>query len=64
MRIGGVVAEYNPFHNGHAYQLMELRQAGATHIAVVMSGNFVQWGNRPSWINGPGQRQPSSVGRI
>lgn len=44
MRIGGVVAEYNPFHNGHAYQLMELRQAGATHIAVVMSGNFVQRG--------------------
>ena len=44
MRIGGVVAEYNPFHNGHAYQLMELRRAGATHIAVVMSGNFVQRG--------------------
>ncbi len=44
MKIGGVVAEYNPFHNGHAYQLLELRRTGATHITVVMSGNFVQRG--------------------
>ena len=43
-KIGAVVAEYNPFHRGHAYQLEQLRKAGATHIAVVMSGNFVQRG--------------------
>lgn len=44
VKIGGVVAEYNPFHNGHRYQLEALRQAGATHVVAVMSGNFVQRG--------------------
>lgn len=48
MRIAGVVAEYNPFHNGHARQL-ELTRArhtggAATHIVAVMSGSFVQRG--------------------
>lgn len=45
MRIYGVIAEYNPFHNGHAYQLEQMRAHGATHIAAVMSGNFVQRGS-------------------
>ncbi len=44
MNIAGVVAEYNPFHNGHAYQLAQMRRAGATHIVAVMSGAFVQRG--------------------
>ncbi len=44
MRIAGVVAEYNPFHNGHAYQIEQMRAAGATHVAAVMSGAFVQRG--------------------
>lgn len=44
MQTAAVIAEYNPFHNGHAYQLTQLRLAGATHIVVVMSGNFVQRG--------------------
>lgn len=42
MNFAAVVAEYNPFHNGHRYQLEEIRRQGATHIAVVMSGNVVQ----------------------
>ncbi len=42
MKICAVVAEYDPFHNGHAYQLAAARAAGATHIAVIMSGNAVQ----------------------
>ncbi len=42
MNFAAVVAEYNPFHNGHRYQLEEIRRRGATHIAVVMSGNVVQ----------------------
>ena len=44
MKICGITAEYNPFHKGHAYQIEKARQAGATHILVVMSGNFVQRG--------------------
>ena len=42
--IAGVVAEFNPFHSGHARLLERTRQAGATHIVAVMSGNFVQRG--------------------
>lgn len=44
MRIAGIIAEYNPFHLGHHYQLEQTRISGATHIAVVMSGSFVQRG--------------------
>lgn len=44
MKAAGIVAEYNPFHKGHAYHIEQTRLAGATHIAAVMSGNFVQRG--------------------
>lgn len=44
MILGGIVAEYNPFHNGHAYQLQKLSQK-CSHIVVVMSGSFVQRGD-------------------
>ncbi len=44
MKIAGIIAEYNPFHNGHAYHLAQTRAAGADLVAVVMSGNFVQRG--------------------
>ena len=44
MKICGITAEYNLFHKGHAYQIEKARQAGATHILAVMSGNFVQRG--------------------
>ena len=42
--VAAIAAEYNPFHNGHAYHIAETRAAGATHIAAVMSGNFTQRG--------------------
>ncbi len=46
MKVAGVVAEYNPFHNGHEYQLRKNREElGATHIAVCMSGSFTQRGD-------------------
>ncbi|MCX7658729.1 MAG: nucleotidyltransferase family protein [Oscillospiraceae bacterium] len=45
MRIFGIVAEYNPFHNGHLHQISETRKNGATHIIAVMSGNYVQRGD-------------------
>lgn len=44
MQIAGIIAEYNPFHLGHAYHLEQTRAAGATHIVSVMSGSFVQRG--------------------
>ncbi|MBO5523344.1 MAG: nucleotidyltransferase family protein, partial [Roseburia sp.] len=45
MKIIGIIAEYNPFHNGHAYQLSKIREeTGADYIAVAMSGDFVQRG--------------------
>ena len=44
MKICGIIAEYNPFHKGHLYQIAKIRQMGFTHIAVVMSGNAVQRG--------------------
>lgn len=44
MTIAGIIAEYNPFHTGHLRHLELTRAAGATHIAVVMSGSFVQRG--------------------
>lgn len=41
----GITAEYNPFHNGHAYQLAAARSAsGADAAIVVMSGCFTQRG--------------------
>ncbi|MDR0884189.1 MAG: nucleotidyltransferase family protein [Oscillospiraceae bacterium] len=44
MRVAGIVAEYNLFHQGHAFLLAQTRAAGATHIVCVLSGNFVQRG--------------------
>lgn len=45
MKIAAVIAEYNPFHNGHAYQLRLIKeQYGYDYIIVVMSGDFTQRG--------------------
>lgn len=41
----GVIAEYNPFHNGHAYHIARAKElSGAEYCVVVMSGDFVQRG--------------------
>ena len=43
MNVTGIIAEYNPFHNGHLYQLEKARNdTNADYLIVVMSGNFVQ----------------------
>lgn len=44
MRTAGIIAEFNPFHNGHAYLMQKLRNMGVTHIAVAMSGHVTQRG--------------------
>ena len=46
MHAVGIIAEYNPFHNGHAYHLScAKRLSGCTHAIVAMSGSFVQRGD-------------------
>lgn len=45
MKAVGLVAEYNPFHNGHRYHLQRAKElTGADVVVAVMSGNFVQRG--------------------
>ncbi len=45
MNVCGIVAEYNPFHNGHLYHIEETKKkTGCDAVVVVMSGNFIQRG--------------------
>ena len=45
-RVLGIIAEYNPFHNGHLYHIAKSKQeTGAQYVVAVISGNFVQRGN-------------------
>ena len=41
MKICAVICEYNPFHNGHKYQLAKIREK-FDGIVCLMSGNFTQ----------------------
>ena len=45
MKVTGIIAEYDPFHNGHSYHIKKAREmTGADAIVVVMSGHFTQRG--------------------
>jgi predicted nucleotidyltransferase len=45
MKVLGIIAEYNPFHNGHLYHLEESKKlSSADYTVCVMSGNFIQRG--------------------
>lgn len=45
MKVTGIIAEYNPFHNGHAYQIkMAKEMTHADYVVIVMSGDFTQRG--------------------
>ncbi len=44
MKICGVVAEFNPFHNGHKLLVDSVKASGDAVVVAVMSGNFVQRG--------------------
>ena len=52
----GIIAEYNPFHNGHYYHLQKAKQeAEADFCVAVISGNFTQRGETSivnKWANG------------
>lgn len=42
----GIIAEYNPFHNGHYYHMQKAKQlANADYCVAVISGNFTQRGD-------------------
>lgn len=46
MKVLGIIAEYNPFHNGHRYLIEEAKAAGRFDVVIcIMSGNFVQRGD-------------------
>ena len=45
MKITGIIAEYNPFHNGHKYHLEKARElTGCDYLIIVMSGDYTQRG--------------------
>ncbi|MCI8384305.1 MAG: nucleotidyltransferase [Clostridia bacterium] len=45
-KVLGIVAEYNPFHNGHLYHLEKSKKdTGSSYTVAIMSGNFTQRGN-------------------
>ena len=51
MKAVGIIAEYNPFHNGHKYQIEQARRmTDADYVIVVMSGSFAQRGT-PAWTD-------------
>lgn len=51
MKAVGIIAEYNPFHNGHIYQIQEIQKRFPGYpIIVVMSGNFTERGD-PAIVN-------------
>ena len=54
MKTCGIIAEYNPFHNGHMYQIRKTREiTGCDLIIAVMSGNFVQRGEPAFGVRTP-----------
>lgn len=46
MKVAAIISEYNPFHNGHKYQIDKVREliGEDTAIIAIMSGNFTQRG--------------------
>ncbi len=51
MKVVGIIAEYNPFHNGHAWHLQQAKQiTGAEYTVAAISGHFSQRGE-PTILN-------------
>lgn len=45
-KVLGIVAEYNPFHNGHLYHLEQAKKiTGSSYTVAIISGNFTQRGS-------------------
>ena len=45
-KVLGIVCEYNPFHNGHLYHIIQSKKlTGADYTIAIMTGNFAQRGD-------------------
>lgn len=45
MKVTGIIAEYNPFHKGHQYQIQFLKSTcQPDYVVIAMGGNFLQRG--------------------
>lgn len=50
MRIAGIIAEYNPFHRGHAWHVQRTREmTGCDFVVACMTGHFTQRGEPTPW---------------
>ena len=50
MRIAGIIAEYNPFHRGHAWHVQRTREAsGCDFVVACVAGHFTQRGEPTPW---------------
>ena len=46
MKVNGIIVEYNPFHNGHIYQIKKIKELYPDDLLIViLNGNFTQRGN-------------------
>ena len=63
MKFAGIIAEYDPFHNGHAWQLAQAKALGAERVAVAMSCSLVQRGALPLLLklSAPGPPSPAGL---
>lgn len=60
----GIIAEYNPYHNGHKYLLDEaIQRTGADNAVAIMSGNFLQRGN-PAMADKYSRAEAAVIGGI
>ena len=50
MKVTGIIAEYNPFHNGHKYQIDEIKANECDYVIAALSGDFTQRGE-PSIVD-------------
>lgn len=64
-KVIGIIAEYNPFHGGHKFQIEEAKKrTGADWCVAAMSGDFVQRGSLRSTANICVPEWPFPVARI
>ena len=62
MQVTGIITEYNPFHNGHAYQLAKLRALDPdAEFICVMSGSFTPLSPPMAAFRRPSSSVPSSM---
>ena len=45
MRVNAIICEYNPFHNGHRFQIVKIKEKSNNPVVAIMSGNFTQRGD-------------------